>query len=50
MIDESGAISHIPCINSALWTAKIIEGVINTQAFSQNIDAMLNKLSTIDHE
>lgn len=41
MINESRTIPHIPCINGALWTTEVIEGVIHTQTFPQKINAML---------
>jgi hypothetical protein len=49
MIDKSGAVSHISRINGTLWTPKVIERVINTQTFPQNIDTVLDKLPTINH-
>ena len=50
MIDESGGVSHESGIDCSLGRAKVIKTIIDAETFPEDIDAVIDQLSTVYHQ
>jgi hypothetical protein len=50
MVDEAGGVAHEPGIDGALGRSEVIEAIIDTETFPEEIDAVVYQFARVDHQ